>query len=306
LGGTNAGNGAPTNGSPTSAVPNRGGGGGGEGVNGADGNGGSGIVIVSYPRTYNAGVPPGQPKWVPLEGGFPTLALDSPVSFSGAVVPGATLTRQPAVWSRADTVVVEWLLDNVVVATDTNTYFVPDQVGSVVKLRETATGTGNVLTSEYSQAIVVGNIGTYKVTRVFIDIMYPDPNIAEIPWLSNPDAGGDSVTTPTVLVTDDWNIGLVTESPVVPKTSTYRIVAAHDYPDSWTNGSSGTLYGLKTDLLIGGVVYALEDNTSNRIRRVDINVPITAGQSVQLRYCGAAAGKAPRPNNLSLEIIDLA
>jgi hypothetical protein len=93
------------------------------------------------------------PKWVPLEGGFPTLALVSPVSFTGVSAPGSTLTRVPAVWSRADTVVVEWLLNDVVVATDTNTYLVPNSPGAKVSIRETATGTGNTLVSQYDGTI---------------------------------------------------------------------------------------------------------------------------------------------------------
>jgi hypothetical protein len=127
-------------------------------------------------------------------------------------------------------VVVEWLLNGVVQQEGGNTFLVPDAIGSTVSVRETATGTGTVKTSQYDEVIAPGIAGTKHVSN-------SRRKSGEAP-------GQQRIVFDTSNV-DDWGTGFPGDfTYAVPNDGTYRITANVNWPDTsnvgWGNGWSGS------------------------------------------------------------------
>lgn len=180
----------------------------------------------------SAPAPPVSPHWVPLSGPYPTLAVVAAPSVTGRAVPGDPLTRVPGVWVRPSAVTWEWMVGGVSRQVGGDTFVVPNEIGAVITLVETATGAGRTLTSTSTPlTIIPGNIGVRQLS-------YPREK--------GNSAGGPHIIFLTVVDTDDWGSGpAVDNAIIIPKAGFYTVEAGVNWPSTsspgvgWGNGWSG-------------------------------------------------------------------
>ncbi len=246
--------------------------------------------------------------WVPVAGiaNVAPPTVNQAPTIVGAVNSGATVSRGAGVWAGNPVPVVAWawLIDGVQVQAGGDTYLIPaNATGKTLKLREDASNSFGASSSEVSHGIAVGIKGAWEATRAFLDQASYD--WLTIPWASNPDNAGDAVTTPAALVQDQWGIGLV-DAIALPAAGTYRFEFSAEFPDNWTQGSSGGLEFVGTRVFVNTIGYYGEvvDGNRNQSRSVDV-AGLAAGLTVGMQFKGSAQGKAPRPNNIRLRITHL-
>jgi hypothetical protein len=298
-------------------APGTGSGGGGAGYQGAtSGKGGSGIVVIRYPIQTdaisapadphwvpfeNVTTPPISPLWVPVSGPYPTLAVVRAPAVEGACKPGSSLTRVPGVWGRASVVTWAWLVNGAERQQGGDTFPVPNEIGSLVTLVETAVGAGRTLTSSSVASQIIPNlVGTWRASRPWADVnSYDIDNMQPLPFFTGNPAGTG------VLERDDWGVG-ATDTPRAPQAGTYRVQAHVEFPDNWNQGSSGDA-GSTAEVRAGSQAQGRGSGGAGYSPTWDVTFTnVQAGDIIQVYWQGGATGKAPRPNNFYLEITQTA